>query len=85
MSATKKALPDVKLMIGEPFVIREGSAVDDTWFPEFNQYQEMARKIADEFDAALVPYQQKFDQYSDDVDPTYWSADGVHPSLAELN
>ncbi|MDX1639746.1 MAG: SGNH/GDSL hydrolase family protein [Balneolaceae bacterium] len=82
LQRTRRELPDVQLIIGEPFVIEEGSAVDERWFPRFPEYQAAARRIADEFNAAFIPYQQVFDEASKQVAPTYWSGDGVHPSMA---
>lgn len=82
LERTKNELPDVQLMIGQPYVLEEGSAVDQSWFPEFGEYRKLARKIATEFDATWIPYQEAYDAHSKEVDPTYWSGDGVHPSMA---
>lgn len=83
LKRTKEQLPDVTLVIGEPFVVLEGSAVrEEEWIPDFRAYQKAARQIAREFDAAFVPYQSVFDEASKEVAPTYWTGDGVHPTLA---
>lgn len=82
LQRTKKALPDIKLIIGEPFVVREGAAITDEWFPEFTEYQKAAKHIARDFEAAFIPYQSVFDKAGEIVSPTYWAADGVHPTLA---
>ncbi|MDR8391541.1 SGNH/GDSL hydrolase family protein [Aliifodinibius sp. S!AR15-10] len=82
LKRTKEQLPDVQLIIGEPFVVEEGTAVDDRWFPEFPLYQKVARQIAEGFDTAFIPYQQVFDSASEEMEPTYWTADGVHPTMA---
>lgn len=82
LKRTKQQLPGVTLIIGEPYVVEEGTAVDDRWFPTFLEYQKVAREIADDFDTAFIPYQQVFDSASEEVDPTYWTADGVHPTMA---
>lgn len=82
LNRTREQLPEVQLVIGEPFVVEEGTAVDESWFPDFRRYQQVARQIADEFDAAFIPYQQIFDQAAKEVAPTYWTADGVHPTMA---
>lgn len=82
LERTLDALPDVELIVGEPYALTAGSAVDDTWYPPFSDYQAAARSIADEFDAAFVPYQSVFEEASTSVSADYWSADGVHPSTA---
>lgn len=82
LQETKKALPDVKLVIGEPFAIIDGTAVDETWYPEFDSYRASAKKIAQEFNAIFIPYQSIFDEAQKHAKGQYWSWDGVHPSMA---
>ncbi len=82
LERTKATLPNVKLIIGEPFAVNKVKAVDDSWFPRFNGYQKAAREIADKFNAAFIPYQEIFDKASAKVSPSYWTYDGVHPSIA---
>lgn len=80
---TQKALPEAQIIIGEPFVILEGSAVDkERWLPEFRNYQQAAKKIARESSLAFIPYQSVFDKASKKVSPVYWAKDGVHPTVA---
>jgi lysophospholipase L1-like esterase len=76
---TKDALPRVKLVICEPFVLKAGS-VDDSWFPEFNRYREAARRVADGAGAVFVPFQRMFDAAAKIAPPGLWAADGVHPT-----
>ncbi len=79
---TKEALPEVKLVILEPYAVLGTKAVDATWFPEFNKYREAARKLADEFDAIFIPTHDIFAKAVKIAPPTYWTPDGVHPSVA---
>ena len=62
LERTKKALPDVKLIIGEPFAIKSGSAVEARWYPEFYEYQKAAGEIASQFGAVFLPFQSMFDE-----------------------
>lgn len=79
---TKEKLPNVQLVICEPFALRGGSAIkDNEWFPMFNEYRTAAKKLAGEFDAVFVPFQSAFDEAMKIAPATYWSADGVHPDL----
>lgn len=82
LERTKKAMPDVKLIIGEPFGVRGVQAVDDSWYPEFYEYQKAAREIALQFDAQFIPYQAVFDEAQLRAPAAYWTGDGVHASLA---
>lgn len=79
---TKKMLPDVKLVICEPFAVQDGSAVDEKWFPEFDAYRASAKKLADEFDSVFIPFQTIFEEAQNFAPGRYWTADGVHPSMA---
>lgn len=82
LNRTKEQLSDVQLVIGEPFTVKEGSAINEDWFPAFTEYQAVAKKLAQHFDAAFIPYQAIFDEAGKKASPTYWTEDGVHPTLA---
>ena len=79
---TKDALPDVKIVILEPYAVPGTKSVDGTWFPEFHKYRAVARKIAGEFKAVFVPTHDIFAKAVQIAPPPYWTPDGVHPSLA---
>ena len=78
---TRRALPKVKLVVCEPFVLRCG-AVKDSWFPEFDKYRAAAKRVADKHRATFVPFQAMFDAAIKFAPPEHWAGDGVHPSPA---
>jgi lysophospholipase L1-like esterase len=82
LERTKYQLPDVKLIICEPFAVKGVKAVDDTWYPEFDGYRAAAKEIALASGAVFVPFQKVFDQAEKVAPGSYWTTDGVHPSLA---
>ena len=82
LKSTLAALPGVKLIIGEPFAVTGIRAVDDSWYPEFDKYREVAQKLADEFKAVFIPYQKVFNEAQKRAPGVYWTYDGVHASLA---
>ncbi|MDB5247132.1 MAG: hydrolase family protein [Segetibacter sp.] len=82
LDRTKQKFPDVKLIIGEPFAVTGTKAVDEKWFPAFDEYRKAAREIADSFDAVFIPYQSVFDKAQSSAPGVYWTNDGVHPSVA---
>ncbi len=82
LDRTKQKLPDVKLIIGEPFAVSGVKAVDEKWYPAFNDYRVASREIAESFNAAFIPYQSIFDKAQKSAPGVYWTGDGVHPSLA---
>ncbi len=82
LDRTKQALPDIKLIICEPFALKGVKAVDDKWYPTFDLFRKAARDIANEYNAAFVPYQAAFDKALELAPASYWNLDGVHPSVA---
>jgi lysophospholipase L1-like esterase len=82
LDRTKNALPDVKLIIGEPFAVAGGTAITSQWDKDFPDYQKFARQIAKDYDAAFIPYQDVFDKALKTAPVEYWCPDGVHPSIS---
>lgn len=82
LDRTKQALPDVKLIIGEPFALKGVRAVDDKWYPAFDEYRAAAKEIANKYEAVFIPYQSIFDKALELAPGSYWTTDGVHPSVA---
>lgn len=82
LKRTKDALPDVKLIICQPFAIPGTTAVDESWVEPFGKYQASAKKLALEFNAFWVPFQEVFDKAMLDAPASYWIPDGIHPSIS---
>lgn len=82
LDRTKQALPDVQFIIGEPFAVNGVKSVNDKWYPAFNEYRAASKEIAKDFGAAFIPYQSIFDEALKLAPGTYWTNDGVHPSIA---
>jgi lysophospholipase L1-like esterase len=82
LDRTKQALPNVKLIICEPYALKGVKAVDDKWYPTFDLFRKAARDIADQYDAPFVPYQTAYDKAVQLAPASYWTVDGVHPSVA---
>jgi len=81
LKRTLDAIPGVRIVVCEPFVLRCG-AVNEKWFPEFDQRRAVAKKLADELKLTFVPFQAMFDKAVESAPPAYWAGDGVHPTLA---
>ncbi len=56
--------------------------MDDKWYPEFYDYQKAAMEIAKQFRATFIPFQNVFDEAQKRAPGSYWTGDGVHPTLA---
>lgn len=84
----KEALPNVKIMIMEPFCLK-GSATQSTdeepnrwnvFSGEVRKRAEKAKKVAEKYNLTFVELQNLFDSAAEIVGDTYWLRDGVHPT-----
>lgn len=85
LDLTLQHLPNVKLIIGEPFGVKGVNHVNDSWYPEFAAYQNVSKEIAKEYKAVFIPYQHIFDKAEKEAEGKYWAYDGVHTSLAGIS
>lgn len=85
-----EALPNVKIMILEPFVL-EGSATcsteeePDKWNTfktEVKKRAQKARSVAQKYNIPFISLQDKFDVLAEKTENSYWLSDGVHPTTA---
>jgi len=82
LKRTRDELPEVQLVICEPFALRCG-AVKDSWFPEFDERRQVAAEVANAAEAVWVPFQKMFETaMAAGTEAKVWAADGVHPTLA---
>lgn len=87
----KQALPDIKIMILEPFVLQgEKTRTTEECPGRWEHFSaqtplraQAAKRIAEKYDLVFVPLQEAFDE-AERMEPTdgYWLADGVHPTAA---
>jgi len=84
----KEALPEIKIMILEPFCLRASATENteeepDKWnvfSSEVKKRAERAKKVAEKYDLIFIPLQDKFDEAAKIAENTYWLEDGVHPT-----
>lgn len=80
----KKALPEIKIMILEPFVLR-GTAIEETWDFFRKEVEERAARaecIAKKHGLTFVPLMKCFDEMAQKAPASHWLIDGVHPTAA---
>ncbi len=82
LKRTRDELPEVRLIIGEPFYVEGGSAIDERWREGLLPFREAARQIASSFQAVFIPYHSIFEKALEQAPAGYWCPDGVHPSMA---
>ena len=81
LNEIREALPTVKFVLCEPFVLKCG-VITEPWVVEMNQRRAVVCKLAQEYGAVFVPFQSMFDEAVKLAPPTFWAADGVHPTAA---
>lgn len=78
----KEELPDVKIMILEPFALK--GIGNEAYWEEFQKEvlkrAEKAKVIAEKYNLTFVPLQEKFDEALKLAGNDYWLMDGVHPT-----
>ncbi|MBO4433125.1 MAG: SGNH/GDSL hydrolase family protein [Clostridia bacterium] len=84
----KAELPDIKIMIMEPFCLKAAATenteeMPDRWEIFSSQVKERAVKakaVAEKYNLPFIPLQEKFDEMATKAENSYWLVDGVHPS-----
>ena len=82
LTRTRQELPAVRLVICEPFALPGTTAVSNDWVEPVKGYRETAARLSREFGAVWVPFQKLFDEAMRHAPASWWSGDGVHPSMA---
>lgn len=78
----KTALPNIRIMIMEPFVL-QGTATLENWEvfrSEVEQRAAAAKRVAEKNGLEFIPLQAKMDNATAIAPADYWLMDGVHPT-----
>lgn len=80
----KKELPNVRIMILEPFVLQGAATAEN--YEKFREEvllrAEAARRVAEKNHLEFIPLQAKFEEALKLAPENYWLGDGVHPTSA---
>ena len=84
----RDALPDIKIMILEPFVLEGANTASTEIEPDRWSYFRTevplravaAKRIAEKYGLSFVTLQDKFDEACKREPVSYWLRDGVHPT-----
>ena len=79
LARTRAALPSVKLVLCEPFVLRVGN-VQERAAADVAARAGIVRQLAAETGSILVPLQAVFTAALEKAPAKYWSFDGIHPN-----
>ena len=84
---TKKVLPDVKIVLCEPFVLEGSATVEEGTdkvqrFFEVYKYAAVVKKLAEEYGLYFLPLQKKLSEAAEKYGAENYLYDGVHPMVA---
>ena len=87
---TREAFPDVKIMLLEPYILKEYATASseekpdkwETFVREVGARQRITMECAEKFGVKFVPLQSVFDKAASIAGVKYFSEDGVHPTPA---
>jgi rhamnogalacturonan acetylesterase len=85
LADTVKALPNVRLVLCEPFALRVGRYDNATWdarLAELRKRQAIVAGLAAKYGAVLARLQRVFDEAARRAPAAYWIWDGIHPTYS---
>ncbi len=84
LADTVAALPNVKLVLCEPFILPVGPVKQrwDEYQVEVKKRQAVVEKLAAKHHATVVHFQKVFDDACQRAPADYWIWDGVHPTYS---
>lgn len=90
LSEVKAALPGIRLVILEPFVLPGGATDNTADLPDRYDYfrrevdlrAAAARRVSQKHNATFVPLQEALSEACKRAEPSHWLMDGVHPTSA---
>lgn len=84
LKRTLAALPNVKIILGEPFLLPVNKYQADyaAQRAKIRDHQLVIERLAEKYHLAIVRYQDVFDEACKRAPADHWSWDGVHPTYA---
>ena len=79
LDRTLKHLPDVKLVLCEPFILITGEVTRE-WQQDISLRQQTVRELAEEYNAVFVPFQSALQNAARSTPEEGLLDDGVHPT-----
>jgi lysophospholipase L1-like esterase len=84
LDRTKKALPQTKIILCEPFILPVGKVLDnlELYESEVIKQQKVIRELSKTYDTVFVEFQKPFTIACKKAPANYWMWDGIHPMPA---
>ncbi|WP_347838434.1 SGNH/GDSL hydrolase family protein [uncultured Draconibacterium sp.] len=83
LNSAQTANPDIVLVLGIPFVFPVGAREKNwqLWDEETKNRATIVKKLAKEFNAILVDFNEVFEKAQQSAPINYWIWDGIHPTV----
>jgi lysophospholipase L1-like esterase len=83
LDQTKAKFPEIVLVLCEPFILPVGKVKEnwDAYKADIIQRQAVVRKLALQYNAIFVSFQEVFNKACEKAPADYWVWDGVHPTV----
>ncbi len=82
LDRAKDANPDLRLVLCEPFTAKCGAVMVLDFFPDIDERRGIVKRLAADYGAVFVPFQQVFDDAAQSRPHESLASDGVHPTVA---
>ena len=84
LDKTKSQLPEILIVLCQPFILPVAGVKDnwEMWNTEMTKQQAIVEKLAINYNAVFVEFQQVMDIACRKAPAEYWVWDGVHPTVA---
>jgi len=84
LSQTLEKYPDIFLVLCEPFILKVGHVAEnwEAYHRDISERQGIVRRLAEQYQAVFVGFQEVFDEASRETNADYWIWDGIHPTVA---
>lgn len=82
ISDVLRELPNIKIMILEPFVLKNIGEDYDYFHEEVKKRAAAAKRIAEKYNLVFVSLADKFEEMSKLAPESTWTLEGVHPTSA---
>jgi lysophospholipase L1-like esterase len=84
LADTLRARPNVKLILGQPFVLDVGMVAKDPdgWHAALAKMDTVVERLASKYHAPIVHYQRAFNEALKRAPADHWIWDGIHPTYS---
>jgi len=83
LKQTQELFPNIMFVLCEPFILKVGKVAEnwEAYYSDLLKRQAVVRKLATQYNAIFVGFQEVFNKACKKATADYWIWDGVHPTV----